>query len=389
MRGQIFISYRRNDASYPAGRLYDRLSARFPRNQIFIDVNNLDLGIDFVEEIEQRVASCDVLIAVIGRHWLETSDEQGRRRLDNPADFVRIEIGTALKRDIRVIPVLVEGASMPQSGELPDDLKLLSRRHALELSHTRFDADSEQLVKAVQRELENPQVEPRRKSQFQSDAPDSPSTTPSFNQASSKSVTSGIEWLAEARRYLERSEYVNALTFLKSAVAAGSVGAMVSLAQLYEKGWGVEQDYTKAREWYQKAVDMGDAEAMLRLGMLYEKGCGVPLDYGRAGDWYEKAAEGGNAEAMYRLAQLYLQGARGAENYNTADWILDWESGGEVCRQYISWLRSAAEAGNPDAMYDRGGMYERGMFEAKDAAEARRWYQKASAAGHSDAKQAL
>jgi len=163
MSGQIFISYRREDASSAAGRLYDRLSARFSQNQIFFDIDNIDLGIDFVKAIEESVASCDVLIAVIGRHWLVTSDETGRRRLDNPEDFVRVEIGTALKRDIRVIPVLVEGASMPRSGELPDDLKPLARRNALNVSHDRFRVDADRLVGAVERALEKNTAEKRER----------------------------------------------------------------------------------------------------------------------------------------------------------------------------------------------------------------------------------
>ena len=163
MSGQIFISYRREDASSAAGRLYDRLSARFSQNQIFFDIDNIDLGIDFVKAIEESVASCDVLVAVIGRHWLVTSDEQGRRRLDNPEDYVRVEIGTALKRDIRVIPVLVEGALMPQSRELPDDLKLLARRNALNVSHDRFRLDADRLVGAVERALEKTTAEQRER----------------------------------------------------------------------------------------------------------------------------------------------------------------------------------------------------------------------------------
>ena len=102
MSGQIFISYRRDDSSAWAGRLSDRLSAHFPQSQIFMDVD-MDLGINFVEEIERNVGSCDVLIAVIGKHWLISTDEKRRRRLGNPNDFVRLEIATALKRNIRVI----------------------------------------------------------------------------------------------------------------------------------------------------------------------------------------------------------------------------------------------------------------------------------------------
>ena len=114
---------------------------------------DLDAGIDFVEAIEESVGSCDVLIAVVGNHWLTATDEDGARRLDNPDDFVRTEIVTALKRGIRVIPVLVDGASMPRSRNLPDELQLLVRRNALEISHNRFRADSERLINALERAL--------------------------------------------------------------------------------------------------------------------------------------------------------------------------------------------------------------------------------------------
>src|SRR5262245_21842697 len=122
MSGNIFINYRRDDSSASAGRLYDRLSTHFPKNQIFMDVDNLDAGVDFVETIEQSVGSCDVLIAVIGKRWLISTDEKRKRRLNNPNDFVRLEIATALKRNIRVIPVLVDDASIPRAGDLPGDL---------------------------------------------------------------------------------------------------------------------------------------------------------------------------------------------------------------------------------------------------------------------------
>ena len=109
MSGQIFISYRRDDEKYAAGRLYDHLSQHFAKNQVFIDVDNLEPGVDFIDAIEASVGSCDALIAVIGKRWLTSSDQKGKRRLDNPEDFVRLEVATALKRNIRVIPVLVDG----------------------------------------------------------------------------------------------------------------------------------------------------------------------------------------------------------------------------------------------------------------------------------------
>jgi hypothetical protein len=151
--GQIFISYRREDSAAWAGRLSDRLKSHLPSAQIFMDVDNIEPGADFVQTVEDIVSACDVLIAVIGNRWLTSSDRWGRRRLDIPEDLVRLEVATALKRGIRVVPVLVEGAKIPEVGELPDDLKSLVRRNALEIGHTRFNSDSEHLLTAVERAL--------------------------------------------------------------------------------------------------------------------------------------------------------------------------------------------------------------------------------------------
>jgi hypothetical protein len=154
MSGQIFISYRREESRWSARSLCDRLTEHFDPNQIFMDVDDIALGEDFLKAIEKRVGECDVLIAVIGAHWLTSTDEQGNRRLDNPEDFVRMEIATALKRDIRVIPVLVDGALMPRSTDLPDDLKQLVHRNALQIGDTHFDDDCRRLVAAIEQVLE-------------------------------------------------------------------------------------------------------------------------------------------------------------------------------------------------------------------------------------------
>jgi hypothetical protein len=147
--GRIFISYRREETAYPAGWLYDRLADRFGGGQVFKDVDSIQLGDDFVEVIARAVGSCDVLLALIGDAWLTVTDEHGRRRLDDPDDFVRLEIEAALTRKVRVIPILVDGAGMPRADELPDSLVKLVRRQALELSPSRFEFDTSRLLKVL------------------------------------------------------------------------------------------------------------------------------------------------------------------------------------------------------------------------------------------------
>ncbi len=115
-----------------------------------MDVDTMVPGVDFVSELDEAVLGCNVLLAIIGRNWLSTTSPDGRRRIENPEDFVRIEIATALRHDIRVIPVLVDGAQMPVADDLTDELKPMARRHAVELSHSRFTADSERLAQSLQ-----------------------------------------------------------------------------------------------------------------------------------------------------------------------------------------------------------------------------------------------
>ena len=147
--GRIFISYRREETAYPAAWLYDRLADRFADGQVFKDVDSIELGDDFVEVITEAIGSCDVLLALIGNEWLTITDEDGQRRLDDPDDFVRVEIEAALKRNVRVIPILVDGARMPRATELPPSLAGLVRRQALELSPNRFELDTNRLLKVL------------------------------------------------------------------------------------------------------------------------------------------------------------------------------------------------------------------------------------------------
>jgi hypothetical protein len=148
-RGRIFICYRRQDTRHLAGRIYDSLIANFGDDDIFMDVDAIEPGVDFANEITKAVASCHVLLAVIGHNWLKITDPAGRRRLDNPDDFVRLEIETALQRDIRVIPVLADDAALPRADELPDTLVGLVRRQAVRIRHDRYHDEVSQLMSAI------------------------------------------------------------------------------------------------------------------------------------------------------------------------------------------------------------------------------------------------
>ena len=145
----IFLSYRRDDAEGEAGRLFDDLTSEFGTNRVFMDVAGIEPGRDFRKVIDHNVASCGVLLAMMGKGWIDAKDDAGRRRLDDPMDFVRLETASALRRDIPVIPVLVHGGRMPRSEQLPEDLKDLAYRNGVELTHARWDSDVQVLIKAL------------------------------------------------------------------------------------------------------------------------------------------------------------------------------------------------------------------------------------------------
>lgn len=145
----IFVSYRRDDSAMAAGRLYDRLERDFGKQQLFMDVASIEPGDDFANEIDAAVSKCKVLLAVIGHRWVTIADKSGRRRLDNPNDFVRLEITSALKRNIRVIPVIVEDAPIPNGDDLPDELKPLARKNVVEIDTRYFHRDVDRLVETL------------------------------------------------------------------------------------------------------------------------------------------------------------------------------------------------------------------------------------------------
>jgi hypothetical protein len=149
----IFVNYRREDSAPYAGRLFDRLVKDFSGNRVFMDIDGIAPGEDFVDVIGAKLAGCDAVVALIGHSWSTCTDSTGRRRLDNRDDFVRRELAAALERRIRVIPVLVGGASMPAPENVPEELVALLRRNALEITDARFHFDADRLIEALKKAL--------------------------------------------------------------------------------------------------------------------------------------------------------------------------------------------------------------------------------------------
>jgi hypothetical protein len=146
---KVFLCYRRDDSAGYAGRVQDRLEREFGRDLLFMDVDAIPLGVNFSKVLREEVAKCGVLLAVIGPNWLDARGEEGTRRLDDPNDFVRIEIAAALQRDIPVIPILLDGARVPKADQLPKDLEELALRNALNVRHDSFHSDMDKLIRGL------------------------------------------------------------------------------------------------------------------------------------------------------------------------------------------------------------------------------------------------
>jgi len=385
MSGQIFISYRREESRWSARSLHDRLCRDFDPTQIFMDIDAIALGEDFVKAIETTVAKCDVLIAVIGNNWLTSKDDHGDRRLDNPEDFVRMEIGAALKREISVIPVLVDAALMPRAIDLPEDLKSLVRRNALRITDTSFDGDCQRLAatirlvleKAAAVEQERPVATLTPPAQPEADKPSaktpkmvhplppkppepervkppSPSSGGTGGKSSSKRViafsvivavpvVAGLIYLATRASQSPPPQPVPVAAVTPSppviatpltpqpTTPTSTPSAAESLAQAQR--YLDAKDFAKALPRLQKSAEAGDTDAMYKLGWLYGNGKGVAQDYDKAREWYQKAADAGNPVAMNNLGVLYRNGKGVAQDYDKAR----------------EWYQKAAEAGNTDA----------------------------------------
>ncbi|SDX08974.1 SUMF1/EgtB/PvdO family nonheme iron enzyme [Nitrosomonas oligotropha] len=151
---KIFINYRRDDNGGYAGWLYDRLAGHFGHDHVFMDIDQIEPGEDFVEVIQEKLKAVQVAVALIGKQWLDITDANGQRRLDNPEDWVRLEIEALLARKIRLIPLLVGGANVPNSSRLPGSLAAIARRQAHEINDRRFHEDVNKLIRVLEKDLQ-------------------------------------------------------------------------------------------------------------------------------------------------------------------------------------------------------------------------------------------
>ena len=145
----VFINYRRGDTSGEARALFNELVAIRGKDSVFMDVDTIALGRDFRQVVRERVETCDLMLALVGRDWTTVTNSSGKRRLEDSNDFVRLEIAAALKRDIPVIPVLVQGAAMPAAEQLPEEIKDFAYRNGFELSHSRWESDLQEMLKRL------------------------------------------------------------------------------------------------------------------------------------------------------------------------------------------------------------------------------------------------
>lgn len=146
---QIFINYRREDSEGYAGRLLNELKQCVGNSSVFLDAEGIGPGLSFRDVIQAELVNCEVMLVVMGKRWLEIREADGERRLDRPDDVVRLEIGTAIKRGIPVVPILVQGAILPTQSELPDDLKPLAERQAYVLRHDSWGMDVKRLIERL------------------------------------------------------------------------------------------------------------------------------------------------------------------------------------------------------------------------------------------------
>ncbi|WP_419907813.1 TIR domain-containing protein [Hoeflea sp.] len=272
MPNDIFISYRRDDEAGTAGRIYDFLirDGGVSKSDIFKDVDNLVPGMNFVQVLEDRLKHCQIFIAIIGRQWLTATDGSGRRRLDNPHDYVRLEVASALQREVPLIPILVDGASVPYEQELPEDLGLLCQQHALEIRNARFEADIQPLADAIKWHRKNSPAGATSRLLLA----DAPISAPEkiVEQISPAEPSGAEKTNAKKIRSKLKAEMTHAdrttLGGLLYLADSGDPMYLYEVGTRFEKGHGVGKNVEIAKQYYRRSAKAGYVRAQRRLERL-------------------------------------------------------------------------------------------------------------------------
>ena len=421
MSGNIFISYRRSDSAKDARALYERLRREFGEGKVFIDLEGIEPGEDFVESLERQLDGCEALVALISRDWVEAKNEHGERRLDDENDFVRVELAAAFRRSVKVFPVLIDGARPPRAAELPEDLHPLVRRQAVVLDYSKFDADVARLARAIRKALEHPTSaheampgpEPGAAAGITKGVPGhpttagSPTTDPAARAESSATPTggdrvaqSGAEFMrspTSARREgdeaplsepiegtVQSASVSEALPVPTRRPIARTLGALTGAAvALLAVTWLVIRP-TPAPTTPPTDVESRSGALPLAPGTGTESQSGAAL-YEKAGDYLlgrngaersdseavkllRMAAEQGNGHAQSDLGFMYAEGRSGLPKSDS---------------EALKWYRMSAEQGNPAGQVNLGLMYETGGGGLpKSDSEAVKWYRMAAEQGY-------
>jgi hypothetical protein len=219
--GTVFISYRREETAGEARALFNDLLELLGERSVFMDVDNIALGRDFRQVLQDRLASCDLMLVLIGRGWVDAKNEAGQRRLEDANDFVRLEISAALKRNIPVTPILVQGARIPAVERLPDDLKDLTYRNGFELSHTRWESDVREMVRRLGLDTGAPALVDRA-----GKAP------PEVSRTESVGIGSGTSIPSQAARRWWTAVLAGALVLSRLPAAASSISGISRMERL-------------------------------------------------------------------------------------------------------------------------------------------------------------
>jgi len=398
---RIVVSYRRLDSAAIAGRIFDRLSQRYGDSSVFMDIDNIPAGVDFRDRIGDALRASDALIVVIGPKWVDPK-KRGHTTIQDETDWVRIELETALRQKIPVIPALVQGATMPKADQLPPSLRDFAFRNAATIDAGQdFNTHIERLTRAIDQiagaaaaKIVEPAgaasmpAEPKQRERtgllvgfalaavalvglvivgvtwprvpelftpasFQKKEadPSEPRWVSSPPPGSASDAPSRVTIINSVGSDPQPSSPSNEP--LNARRSASPVAGVNNAVSAYEA-----KDFVRAASLAEPFAKQGDPDSQFIMGRLYETGRSVSADPAIAAEWYRKAAEQGFVKAQYNLGTLYLNGTGVPKD----------------ARMAAEWFSKAATQGHHIAEFSLATMYENGDGVTRDRDQARRWY---------------